>query len=191
MAARAYAATRTSSAPVSVATVDITEPLRRLPTAARTRWRVQGALIGALIAAGAAAGPTVVLLVAVESRLAGTVTPLLLITIGVTLGVVWANRRYGRFRYALSDEAVRVRDGVVFHSDAIAPLYRVQHVDISRGPLQLTFGLATLTIHTAAPAADIRLPDLHADDAEQVRDDILTASRRAAEELGVADVDAV
>lgn len=170
--------------------MDIDGPLRSLPTAARTRWRVQGALVGAFVGLVAAAAPTILLAVLWESPVALFV-PLLLAGIGVAVGLVWANRRYARFGYVLTDEAVRVRDGVVIHSDAIAPLYRVQHVDINRGPLQLSFGLATLTIHTAAPAADIRLPDLRADHAEQVRDDILAASRRAAEELGVADVDAV
>lgn len=175
---------------VSVGLVDTSIALRSLPTAARTRWRVQGALLGAFLGIVVAVAPTIILAVLLESPAAALV-PVLLIGIGIAGGVVWANRRYQRFGYLLTDEAVRVRDGVVFHSDAIAPLYRVQHVDITRGPLQLSFGLATLTIHTAAPAADVRLPDLHADDAERVRDDILAASRRAAEELGVADVDAV
>ncbi len=170
--------------------VDIDAPLRSLPTAARTRWRVQGGLLGAILGVVVATPPTILVGVLLESP-AVLVLPVLLGIIGIALGLVWANRRYARFGYVLTDEAVRVRDGVVIHSDAIAPLYRVQHVDITRGPLQLSFGLATLTIHTAAPAADIRLPDLHAGDAEGVRDDILAASRRAAEELGVADVDAV
>lgn len=170
--------------------MNIDVPLRSLPTAARTRWRVQGCLVGGFLGLVAAAVPTMLLVVVLDVPLAFLVPPLL-VGIGAALGLVWANRRYVRFGYVLTDEAVRVRDGVVIHSDAIAPLYRVQHVDINRGPLQLSFGLATLTIHTAAPAADIRLPDLHAGDAEQVRDDILAASRRAAEELGVADVDAV
>ena len=170
--------------------MDIDAPLLSLPTAARTRWRVQGALLGGSIGLVVAAAPTVLLVVLVGSP-AGWVLPPLLVGVGIVGGLLWANRRYERFGYLLTDEVVRVRDGVVIHSDAVAPLYRVQHVDINRGPLQLSFGLATLTIHTAAPAADIRLPDLRAEDAERVRDDILASSRRAAEELGVADVDAV
>lgn len=188
--AQSYACDRGASSRVSVGTVDTSTPLRSLPTAARTRWRVQGALLGALLAVVVALAPTIVLAVLLESAAAALV-PLVLVGLGIAGGLLWANRRYARFGYLLTEEVVRVRDGVVFHSDAIAPLYRVQHVDINRGPLQLSFGLATLTIHTAAPAADVRLPDLHADDAERVRDDILAASRRAAEELGVADIDAV
>ena len=188
--AQSYACDRGAPTPVSVGTVDTSTPLRSLPTAARTRWRVQGALLGAFLGMVVALAPKIVLAVLLESAAAALV-PLVLVAVGIAAGVLWANRRYARFGYLLTDEVVRVRDGVVLHSDAVAPLYRVQHVDINRGPLQLSFGLATLTIHTAAPAADVRLPDLHADDAERVRDDILAASRRAAEELGVADVDAV
>jgi membrane protein YdbS with pleckstrin-like domain len=170
--------------------VDVDGQLQSLPTAARTRWRIQGAIVGLLVGAvpGVAIGlPLAVLLD--NPRWFG-VTAVLAVGAAL-LGPVWANRRYQRFGYLLTDQAVRVRDGVVVHSDAIAPLFRVQHVDIDRGPLQLRFGLASLTIHTAAPAADIHLPDLRAEDAEGVRDDILAGSRRAAEELGVADVDAV
>ena len=84
-----------------------------------------------------------------------------------------------------------MRDGVLFHSDATVPLFRVQHVDLGRGPLQLLFGLTTLVVHTAAPAADVVLPDVAADDAEELRDQVLAAARRAAAELGTVDVDAV
>lgn len=170
--------------------VDLDVPLLPLPTAARTRWRVQGALSGAILGAVVALVPVIAVVVLFEI-LWPLAIPVVTAAVGVGLGLWWANRRYARFGYALDEQVVRVRDGVLIHSDAIAPLYRVQHVDITRGPLQLGFGLATLTIHTAAPAADVRLPDLRAEDAERVRDDILAASRRAAEELGVADVDAV
>jgi len=170
--------------------VNTNGPFLSLPTAARTRWRVQAALLGTFLGI-VVSTPVTLLAVALVESWAAAVVPIAIIGIGVTLGIIWANRRYDRFGYVLTDQMLRVRDGVVIHSDAIAPLHRVQHVDINRGPLQLSFGLATLTIQTAAPAADISLPDLRAEDAERVRDDILAASRRAAEELGMADVDAV
>lgn len=170
--------------------MDVDGAMQSLPTAARTRWRIQGAIVGFLL--GAVPGVAIsVPLAVLRDTVAWFGVAVVLGVAAAALGPLWANRRYERFGYLLTDQAVRVRDGVVIHSDAIAPLFRVQHVDIDRGPLQLRFGLASLTIHTAAPAADIHLPDLHADDAERVRDDILAGSRRAAEELGVADVDAV
>lgn len=162
---------------------------RVLPVAARTRWRVQGALVAVLLSVPVVGGLGAALWALSGPGLAAVV--LLVPLVAAVLGVMWANRRHERFRYWLDAERLRVRDGVVVHTDAVAPLFRVQHVDLTRGPLQLSFGLATLMVHTASPAADVRLPDLRAEDAEVMRDEILTASRRAAEELGVGDVDAV
>ncbi len=166
-----------------------TIPLTSLPTAARTRWRISNS-IGAFFALLFVAAPVGILLgvlVTPAASLAGVAILLLCVPIGRW----WADKRYARFGYALAAETLTVRDGVIAHTEAVAPLYRVQHIDLTSGPLQLRFKLATLTIHTAAPVADIVLPDLHVEDAERMRDQILEASRRAAEELGMADVDAV
>ncbi len=165
------------------------EGLVPLPTAARTRWRVQGSAVGLLVAAPFAVVGTLFGWRAVGPP--AVLVGLVLVAVAVVLGVVWANRRHERFGYRLDGERLRVRDGVVIHSEAVAPLFRVQHVDLTRGPLQLAFDLATLSVHTASPAADVTLPDLRTDDAERVRDEILTASRAAAAALGVADADAV
>lgn len=163
--------------------------LQRLPTAARTRWRVQGALVAVLVGLPVIIGATVAAWLAVDA--AALAVAAVLVAGAVALGIVWANRRHERFGYHLDEDRLRVRDGVVIHTDSIAPLFRVQHVDLTRGPLQLAFGLATLDVHTASPAADVLLPDLRAEDAERIRDDILTASRAAAAAMGVEDLDAV
>lgn len=162
---------------------------RSLPTAARTRWRVQGVLVAMLLFAAPGAGLTVLGWLLVDA--VALVVPVVVLGAAVALGITWANRRYERFGYRLDEDRLRVRDGVVIHSDAVAPLFRVQHVDLTRGPLQLAFDLATLSIHTASPAADITLPDLRTADAEQLRDEILTSSKAAAASMGTGDVDAV
>jgi membrane protein YdbS with pleckstrin-like domain len=43
-------------------------------------------------------------------------------------------------------QAVR---GWLIHVDTIVPFVRVQHIDVTRGPLEKMFGTATLVIHTA------------------------------------------
>lgn len=176
----------TTDAPLAVGAASA--HLRSLPIAARTRWRVQGVLVGALASLPLGALLTALAWTAVGA--AALVVGVLLLVAGAVAGFVWADRRHERFGYVLDDERLRVRDGVVVHSDAVAPLFRVQHVDLTRGPLQLAFDLATLSIHTAAPAADVRLPDLRSGDAERLRDEILTASRAAAAAMAV-DSDAV
>ena len=42
-----------------------------------------------------------------------------------------------------------IRRGVVWRSEISVPRSRVQHTDVSQGPLQRRFGLATLILHTA------------------------------------------
>jgi hypothetical protein len=165
-------------------------PMRQLAPAARVRWRVSRVLGGILPGAGTGAflgvlvladGPPAIILV----------VPAVMVVIGAAVGWWSAGARYRRFGYRLDDDVLQVRDGVIVHTDAAVPMFRVQHVDLGRGPLQLLFGLTTLVVHTAAPAADVVLPDVLAADAEALRDTILTSARRAAAALGTVDVDAV
>jgi membrane protein YdbS with pleckstrin-like domain len=179
---------RLDGAATTVARME-TIALTSLPTAARTRWRISNS-IGWFFPLLLLTVPTAIVLGMLVTPLASLVA-LLILPLCVPIGFWWADKRYARFRYALATETLTVRDGVLVHTEAVMPLYRVQHIDLTSGPLQLRFKLATLTIHSAAPIADITLPDLHTVDAERMRDQILEASRRAAEELGVADVDAV
>ena len=160
-------------------------PLRPLHPTVLTLWRVRAVLYavpGALLvaAATAVAAPGWILWV---GRL---VAPVALV-----LGWVWAVRRYARVGYAVTEEVLRVRDGVLVHTDAAVPLFRVQHIDVERGPLERWLGLATLVVHTAAPAADTTLPGIAAAEAISLRDTILEASREAASRHGIEDVDAV
>lgn len=159
--------------------------LRSLHPTVLTLWRVRAVLYavpGALLvaAATAMAAPGWVVWVA-----------LLVAPVAVVLGWLWAGRRYARFGYAVTQEVLRVRDGVLVHIDAAVPLFRVQHIDVERGPLERWLGLATLVVHTAAPAADTTLPGIAAADAAALRDTILEASREAAARHGIEDVDAV
>jgi membrane protein YdbS with pleckstrin-like domain len=65
---------------------------------------------------------------------------------------------------------------VIFHEEKAIPVSRLQHVDLTRGPIERAFGLATLVVHTAGTeAASFRLPGLTADRAGQLRDAILEA----------------
>jgi len=61
----------------------------------------------------------------------------------------WPALRYHRLRYRLDAVGMEIKRGVIWRSLASVPRARVQHTDVSQGPLQRRFGLATLTIHTA------------------------------------------
>lgn len=159
--------------------------LRPLHPTVLTLWRVRGLLFGApgvLLAAAA-------IVLFAPGWLIGAA--LLLAALGTVTGWWWASRRFERFGYAVTEEILRVRDGVLVHTDTAVPLFRVQHIDIARGPLERQLDLATLVVHTAAPAADTALPGIASAEATSVRDEILEASREAAARHGIEDVDAV
>lgn len=99
-------------------------------------------------------------------------------SIAIGLGVAFAlalvecwrdGRRYRRWRWHVDDVAiVLARGGIVRHVTTI-PRFRLQHVDISRGPLESRHGLATLTLHVAG-SGEHEIPGLPVALAESVRD---------------------
>lgn len=72
--------------------------------------------------------------------------------------------------YAVSQRGLRVRRGVLVRSIASVPKSRVQHTDVSQGPLQRHFGIATLTVHTAGTQyAAVPVPGLPRETALAIR----------------------
>ena len=57
------------------------------------------------------------------------------------------------------------------------PYGRMQFVDVTAGPFERSFGLATVRLHTAAAASDARIPGLEAADGAR---GCATSSRRSA-----------
>jgi len=87
--------------------------------------------------------------------------------------LVAPERIYRRLRYALSDQLLQVMRGWMFHTDTVVPLVRVQHIDVTRGPLDKAFGTASLVVHTAGTHNSIvTLPGLAPDRAAEMRDAI-------------------
>lgn len=93
--------------------------------------------------------------------------------IAVLAIVVVPARRYRRLGYALHPTMLQVVRGWLFHADTIVPLVRVQHIDVTRGPLEKTFGTATLVVHTAGTHNSVVvLPGLAPQRAAEIRDEI-------------------
>ena len=80
-------------------------------------------------------------------------------------------RIYRRLLYGLDERLLQVLRGWLFHTDTIVPFVRVQHLDVTRGPLDKMFGTATLVVHTAGTHNSIvTLPGLPPERAEEIRD---------------------
>jgi uncharacterized protein len=80
-------------------------------------------------------------------------------------------RRFAAWGYGLDADQLRIVRGVLFHADTIVPFVRVQHIDVSRGPIERMTGTATLTVHTAGNHnSAVSLPGLAPSTAEAIRD---------------------
>ncbi len=83
---------------------------------------------------------------------------------------------YARWRFSITGELLLARYGIIFHEEKAIPISRMQHVDLTRGPIERLFGLATLVVFTAGTeGASFRLPGLAVFRAEELRDQILQA----------------
>lgn len=143
-------------------------------TVAVWRWV---ALIGAVPIAAAAAVFTISMLIAggPVSDVLWIAYPVLLVALG--LHAWWyPAARYRRLRYRLDPIGITITDGILWRTQSSLARVRIQHTDISQGPLQRRYGVATLKLYTAGSRfTKIELPGLAYDDAVQLRDRLLEA----------------
>lgn len=86
-------------------------------------------------------------------------------------GTWWfVHNRFHAWGYLERDEDLEVRRGVMVQRLSVVPYGRMQFVEITAGPVERLFGLATVKLHTAAAASDARIPGLHPDEAARLRD---------------------
>ncbi|MFP5219035.1 MAG: PH domain-containing protein [Actinomycetes bacterium] len=86
------------------------------------------------------------------------------------LVLVAVERRVRAWGYCERADDLLVRRGVLVRRTSVVPYGRMQYVDVVAGPLDRRFGLATVTLHTAAAATDAFVPGLRADEAARLRD---------------------
>lgn len=83
-------------------------------------------------------------------------------------------RRVLAWGYAERDDDLLVRRGVLITRLSVVPYGRMQFVDVTAGPFERAFGLATVRMHTAAAASDARVPGLPAAEAGRLRESLST-----------------
>ena len=66
--------------------------------------------------------------------------------------LVFLPRSLRSWGYAERDDDLLVRHGLMYRRLSIVPYGRMQFVDVTAGPLERLFGLATVQLHTAAAA---------------------------------------
>jgi membrane protein YdbS with pleckstrin-like domain len=84
--------------------------------------------------------------------------------------------------FAVRDHDVIYQKGWLIRSIKICPFNRIQNCSIQSGPLERRWGLASLTLYTAgSTGADMRIPGLMQDEADRLRQYILSQINGAIE----------
>jgi membrane protein YdbS with pleckstrin-like domain len=110
---------------------------------------------------------------AVGARSAAVITAAGVLVAGAVADIV-AARRVGAWGYAERAEDLLVKRGVMFRRMSVIPYGRMQYIEVTAGPFERAFGLATVQMHTAAAASDARIPGLAAVEAARLRDQLTT-----------------
>jgi membrane protein YdbS with pleckstrin-like domain len=112
----------------------------------------------------------------------GGLLPAVIGFIGLSGVIVAPDRIYRRLGYAIDGRLLRTVRGWLFHTDTVVPFVRVQHIDVTRGPVDKMFGTASLVVHTAGTHNSVVvLPGLSPDRAAEIREAIRGQIRADAE----------
>ncbi|MEU1476273.1 PH domain-containing protein [Streptomyces sp. NPDC001668] len=85
-------------------------------------------------------------------------------------GWVVLGRNWRSWRYAERADDLLISRGVLWREETVVPYGRMQLVEVTSGPVERHFGLASVQLHTAAAATDATIPGLDPAEAERLRD---------------------
>jgi len=137
----------------------------RVDPATISVWRWEAMIVVVMLSLGVGA---VSLL-----RFSGPALLLPLAAVLIAIVVAWRlpAARYEALDYAVDAAGICIRSGVIWRSHLSLPRARIQHTDVSQGPLQRRYGVATLKLYTAGSRyTRIDLPGLEYDEAVALRD---------------------
>jgi membrane protein YdbS with pleckstrin-like domain len=98
----------------------------------------------------------------------------LLLLLRIVLLFWYPARSYKSWGYRIDGKVLETKRGIWFRIHQLLPLSRLQHVDLHSGPIERSFGLASLLLHTAGTQhASIVVPGLDAREAGRLRDELV------------------
>lgn len=99
---------------------------------------------------------------------------IIILIIMALLMTLWVARRYRLTGYQVLPQEVHFRTGALWRTQTAVAVNRIQHVEITQGPVERYFKLAKLVIYTAGGSgSDLSVPGLPQVEAEQIRDQLL------------------
>jgi membrane protein YdbS with pleckstrin-like domain len=103
--------------------------------------------------------------------------PVMVMLCGGLMAWQWPTIYYEHLRYGVDATGIVIQRGVLWRSHIALPRVRIQHTDVSQGPLQRRYGVGTLRLYTAGSRHTmIELPGLAHQDAIALRDALLAES---------------
>ena len=99
---------------------------------------------------------------------------LVLALLGLWHAIRWPARAYEHTAFRVDDQGIEIRKGVHWRVVINVPRSRVQHIDVSQGPVERRYGLGTLIIYTAGTEhAKVALEGVEHGRALQIREQLL------------------
>ncbi len=88
-----------------------------------------------------------------------------------SLSVFFVIRGYKIAGYALREKDIAYRRGVLFRTITTIPFNRMQHCEITVGPVEKMFELSTLKVFTAGGSgSDLSISGIHKEEAEKIKE---------------------
>ena len=157
-------------------------PAHQLDPKVKIVWRINDAIWLTLVFLCVFVPFAVVAAGGEQVAVVGAVVTLVVYALALVLWlVVLPPIRFSRWRYELSDDYLDIARGIVWRKRFVIPFIRVQNTDTRQGPILRMFGLASVTVATAAGEHEI--PGLAFDVAEQLRDRAAELARLAQEDV--------
>src|ERR671915_584886 len=88
----------------------------------------------------------------------------------VLIRLALVERTWRSWGYVEREDDLYITHGVLFRSLVAVPYGRMQLVEVASGPLERSFGLATVTLKTASAETNASIPGLTPDEATRLRD---------------------
>lgn len=156
-------------------------PANQLDPRVKAVWRINDAAWITVIGLCIGLGVAPLMLISEVGTLPLIVLAACMVVAYVVWLVVLPPIRYMRWRYEVSEDYLDIAKGIVWRKRYIIPFIRVQNTDTRQGPILRAFGLASVTVSTAAKEHVI--PGLQFDVAEQLRDRAAELARLAREDV--------
>jgi hypothetical protein len=122
------------------------------------------------VGASSVAAAAVLFAVLVSSTVTWSVGAAAAVLVAGAVAQIFVARRVRAWGYAEREDDLLVKRGVLFSRLSVIPYGRMQFIDVTAGPVERTFDLATVRMHTAAAASDARIPGLDRNVAARLRD---------------------